>query len=434
MEKKILLKNGSVITSGNETQKRDILIAGGKIEKIGSDIHPEEQCTVYDLQGKLVTPGFIDVHVHLREPGMTHKETILTGSRAALKGGYTHIFAMPNVVPMPDTPEKMEDLYSRATESPIRVSFYSPITVGGKGEELVDFHAMVQAGAVAFTDDGRGVQNAGIMFQAMEAAGDLDKVITAHCEENSLIRGGYIHEGRYAKEHGHKGILRSCEDVQIGRDILLAGDAGAKYHICHMSTGRGPDLLSLGKTWGYKVSGEVTPHHLLLCDMDLKEDGNYRMNPPLRDESDREKLLDSLNSGIITVIATDHAPHTPSEKSKGLERSAFGIIGTENAFSLLYTKLVKTGKTSLETVIRAMTEGPAKVFGLKEGVLEEGAAADITVMDLSVKYTVDPSSGESKSENNPFKGEEVYGKTFMVLLNGEAVLTEGEINEKKAGS
>ena len=423
----ILLKNGQIIQAGNHLQAMDLLIEGSQIVKISPHIEAQGEWQVLDLSGKLVTAGFIDVHVHLREPGFTDKETIKTGSRAAIRGGYTTIFAMPNVNPSPDTPDGIQDLLSRAAkDSPIDIGFFAPITMGEKGIELTDIRALKEAGAIALSDDGKGVQSNDMMLQAMKLAQATDLVISAHCEDESVLNGGYIHEGAYSQQHGHKGIMRAAEDIQAGRDILLAGETGAKYHICHMSSYRTVDLLELGRKWGCAVSGEVTPHHLLLTQDDLREDGRFKMNPPLRDRMDQDRLIQGLEAGIIEVIATDHAPHTEIEKSRGLADSPFGITGLETSFALLYTYLVKPGKISLETVINALTKGPARVFSLDKGTLQAGAVADITVIDLERDYTIESANHESKGKNTPFDQWRVFGKIETVMKAGRILLRDGE--------
>lgn len=425
MENTLLLKNGRILDEDGNLIKQDILIEGGLIKELGENIIAPLSRS-YDLNGMLVSPGFIDVHVHLREPGFTHKETLLSGSNAALKGGYTTIFAMPNVIPVPDDGEKMKNMYGLASKCPIKVNFYSPLTMGEDGEELVDFKELKEASAIGFTDDGKGLQSAKMMREAMIMGAKEGFVVAAHCEENSLINGGYIHEGKYSKDKGHRGIPGSCEDVQISRDILLAAETSCKYHICHMSTRRGVDLLELGQKWGARVSGEVTPHHLILCEDDLKEDGNYKMNPPLRSKEDREGLIEGLKRGVISVIGTDHAPHSVEEKSRGLEKSPFGIIGTEDAFALLYTELVLKNKLTLKTIIDGLTKGPREVFDLKEGSLDVGSPADITVIDLEEEYIIDGDAFESLSKNSPFIGRKVKGRAKMVLVNGEIRLMGGK--------
>ena len=423
----ILLTNAKMIRRDNELISADLLLQSGKISRIASQIGPEAGWNVIDCNGMLVTPGFIDPHVHLREPGFTDKETIRTGSRAAVKGGYTTVFAMPNVSPCPDTPQRMADMVLRAQDAPLDVRFYAPLSAGEKGEELTDFRELKETGAVALSDDGKGLQHNGLMRQAMQLARAQDLVIAAHCEDESLLNGGYIHDGLYARQHKHRGISRSVEDVQAARDLLLAHETGARYHICHMSTHRGVDLLELAQSWGARVSGEVSPHHLLLTDSDLREDGRYKMNPPLREEIDRLRLIEGLNTGVIQVIATDHAPHTSEEKSRGLAGSPFGITGLETAFPLLYTYLVKPGYITLQTLVDAMTKGPRQVFGLEAGELAEGAPADLTLTDLRAEYVIHAADHESKGRNTPFDGWRVKSRVDTVIKSGRIILQGGTI-------
>lgn len=423
----ILLTNAKMIRRDNELISADLFLQSGKISRIASQIGPEAGWNVIDCNGMLVTPGFIDPHVHLREPGFTDKETIRTGSRAAVKGGYTTVFAMPNVSPCPDTPQRMADMVLRAQDAPLDVRFYAPLSAGEKGEELTDFRELKETGAVALSDDGKGLQHNGLMRQAMQLARAQDLVIAAHCEDESLLNGGYIHDGLYARQHKHRGISRSVEDVQAARDLLLAHETGARYHICHMSTHRGVDLLELAQSWGARVSGEVSPHHLLLTDSDLREDGRYKMNPPLREEVDRLRLIEGLNTGVIQVIATDHAPHTSEEKSRGLAGSPFGITGLETAFPLLYTYLVKPGYITLQTLVDAMTKGPRQVFGLEAGELAEGAPADLTLTDLRAEYVIHAADHESKGRNTPFDGWRVKSRVDTVIKSGRIILQGGTI-------
>ena len=392
-----------------------------------------EECQVteiIDAGGKLLVPGFIDLHVHFREPGFEYKETIHSGSRAAIKGGYTTVLAMPNTNPVLDNKEVLEDLKKRIEKDSIMETlFYSAITLGEKGEELVDFDAQQKAGAVAFSDDGKGVQNAAMMYDAMIEVKKRNSILAAHCEENSLLRGGYIHLGEYAKKHNHKGISPLCEDLQIARDCAIALQTGARYHICHMSTASGADLLRYYKSKCDHISGEVTPHHLLLCDEDLQEDGDFKMNPPLRSKEDKEALIQALADGTILCIATDHAPHSAEEKSKGLAASPFGIIGLENAFALLYTELVLKGKLKLYTLIQAMTENPAKIFGLEGHRITEGGRADVVLIDLDAEYEIRKEDLVGKSKNTPFAGRRVKGVIDTVLFKGKTVVKGGQIIE-----
>lgn len=428
----ILLRNTRIISSGNDLIPMEVLIRDGAIAAIEPVITAEDSWQVIDCEGMLLAPGFIDPHVHLREPGFTDKETIVTGTRAAIKGGYTTIFAMPNVSPCPDTPERMADMVGRAAAMPVDVRFYAPITLGEQGRELTDIPALKAAGAVALSDDGKGVQHNAMMLEAMELAKAADLVISAHCEDESLLDGGYIHAGTYAAAHGHKGIRRAVEDVQVARDLLLAAETGARYHICHMSTHRGVDLLELAQKWGARATGEVSPHHLLLTEDDLTEDARFKMNPPLRGQIDRQRLIEGLRQGIIRVIATDHAPHTAAEKSRGLAAAPFGITGLETSFPLLYTYLVQPGHLTLETVIKAMTQGPAEVFDLATGTLAPGQPADLVLIDLDAAGTIDATRHESKGKNTPFDGWSVRSRVDTVIKAGRIIMAGGVIRTEEA--
>ncbi|MBP1917829.1 dihydroorotase [Youngiibacter multivorans] len=425
---KILIKNART-AKGDELVKTDILIEDGLIAEVGLEISADGSCEVIEANGKLLAPGFIDVHVHLREPGFEYKETIRTGTRAAAMGGYTTIFAMPNTKPCPDNEEVLGMLIDKCrTDALIKVGFYSSITMGENGSELVDFRAMMDAGAVGFTDDGKGIQEAGLMYEAMAAAKEAGGIIAAHCEDESMLFGGYVHDGEYARKNGHKGIMSLVEDLQIMRDAALSEKTGARYHICHMSTKEGVEILRRSKAKGANVSGEASPHHLLLTDMDIKEHGNWKMNPPLRSAEDMSALIEGINDGTIECIATDHAPHGAEEKERGLEKSAFGIVGLETAFPLLYTYLVLKGKLKLEKLLYLMTEGPAKLFGLKQGVLSKGAPADLVLIDLEEEWTIDTERFESKGKNTPFGGWDVKARIDTVVCDGKIVNIGGNLN------
>ncbi|HEX7066521.1 MAG TPA: dihydroorotase, partial [Bacillales bacterium] len=348
----LLLKNGSLLDEKGGVVKKDVLVSGEVIEKI-SDHVDEAGHEVVDLEGKLLAPGFVDVHVHLREPGGEHKETIETGTRAAANGGFTTIAPMPNTKPVPDDVEKMKALQERIEEKAlVRVLPYASITKDEKGHELVDFAALAGAGSFAFTDDGVGVQEAGMMLDAMKKAAAAGKAVVAHCEDNSLIHGGCVHEGKFAEENGLRGIPSVCESVQIARDVLLAEAAGAHYHVCHVSTKESVRVIRHAKRAGIRVTAEVTPHHLLLSEDNIPEvDANYKMNPPLRAVEDRDALIEGLLDGTIDCIATDHAPHAADEKALGMEQSPFGIVGLETAFPLLYTNLVQKDILSLKQLV-----------------------------------------------------------------------------------
>lgn len=398
----------------------DILIRDGIIRRKGLGIEAGPDVTVIDTTGLTVSGGFTDLHVHFREPGYSYKETIRTGSLAAARGGYTTVCTMPNLNPVPDSLRHLDleqEIIDR--DAVIQVLPYASITIGRKGEQLVDFSSL-KGRCVAFSDDGSGVQSQEMMLKAMEAAADNGCIIAAHCEDNSLLRGGYIHDGAWCHEHGHKGICSESEWGQIKRDLELAQLTGCRYHVCHISTAESVDLIRRAKDRGVRVSCETAPHYLALCENDMMEDGRFKMNPPLRSSADRDALIAGLNDGTIDAIATDHAPHSPEEKSKGLEHSAMGISGLETAFPVLYTYLVMSGKVSLQRILEALTSSPRKAFGLPP-VLEEGAAADIAIIDTRTEFTIDSSRFLSLGHSTPFEGKRVQGKVLMTLKDGVAV-------------
>lgn len=398
----------------------DILIRDGIIRRKGLGIEAGPDVTVIDTTGLTVSGGFTDLHVHFREPGYSYKETIRTGSLAAARGGYTTVCTMPNLNPVPDSLRHLDleqEIIDR--DAVIQVLPYASITLGRKGEQLVDFSSL-KGRCVAFSDDGSGVQSREMMLKAMEAAAGNGCIIAAHCEDNSLLRGGYIHDGAWCHEHGHKGICSESEWGQIKRDLELAELTGCRYHVCHISTAESVDLIRRAKDRGVRVSCETAPHYLALCENDMMEDGRFKMNPPLRSSADRDALIAGLNDGTIDAIATDHAPHSPEEKSKGLEHSAMGISGLETAFPVLYTYLVMSGKVSLQRILEALTSSPRKAFGLPP-VLEEGAAADIAIIDTRTEFTIDSSRFLSLGHSTPFEGKRVQGKVLMTLKDGVAV-------------
>ena len=398
----------------------DILIRDGIIRRKGLGIEAGPDVTVIDTTGLTVSGGFTDLHVHFREPGYSYKETIRTGSLAAARGGYTTVCTMPNLNPVPDSLRHLDleqEIIDR--DAVIQVLPYASITIGRKGEQLVDFSSL-KGRCVAFSDDGSGVQSREMMLKAMEAAADNGCIIAAHCEDNSLLRGGYIHDGAWCHKHGHKGICSESEWGQIKRDLELAQLTGCRYHVCHISTAESVDLIRRAKDRGVRVSCETAPHYLALCENDMMEDGRFKMNPPLRSSADRDALIAGLNDGTIDAIATDHAPHSPEEKSKGLEHSAMGISGLETAFPVLYTYLVMSGKVSLQRILEALTSSPRKAFGLPP-VLEEGAAADIAIIDTRTEFTIDSSRFLSLGHSTPFEGKKVHGKVLMTLKDGVAV-------------
>lgn len=398
----------------------DVLVSDGIIANLDKDIVDHDAETI-DVAGKLIAPGFIDVHVHLREPGGEKKETIATGTLAAAKGGFTTVCAMPNTKPVPDTEEHLLALQNRIKETAhVHVLPYASITIRQTGTELTDFTSLKELGAFAFTDDGVGVQSADQMLQAMKKAADINMPIVAHCEDNSLIHKGCVHEGVFSKKHELNGIPSVCESVQIARDVLLAEATGCHYHVCHISTKESVRVVRDAKKAGIHVTAEVTPHHLLLCDEDIPSlDTNYKMNPPLRGIADRAALIEGLLDGTIDIIATDHAPHTAEEKAKGMLLAPFGIVGSETAFPLLYTHFVETGILSLGQLIGLMSEKPADTFGLSAGRLEIGKTADFTIIDLEKEQEIDPATFVSKGKNTPFVGWKCKGWPVMTLVDGK---------------
>ena len=412
----ILLKGGSLIDGGGR-RRGDMLVRGGRIAAIGPNILEASGAEVIDCSGKFISAGFVDLHVHFREPGQSYKETIRSGSLAAAHGGYTTVCAMPNLNPVPDSPETLaleQEIIDR--DACIRVLPYASITRGRKGLELVDFAAL-KGGCVAFSDDGSGVQDEAMMREAMRAAAREDVIIAAHCEDNTLLRGGYIHDGRYAAAHGHKGICSESEWGQIRRDLVLAEQTGCRYHVCHISCEESVELIRRAKARGVRVTCETAPHYLSLCEDDLQEEGRFKMNPPLRRAEDRQALIEGLRDGTIDAIATDHAPHSAEEKARGLAGSAMGIVGLETAFPVLYTDLVLTGAVPLERVVEALTSGPCAAFRLSGG-LRPGEAADLTVIDPDAAWTVDPADFLSLGRATPFEGKPVRGRIVLTLKDG----------------
>ncbi|MBQ6797920.1 MAG: dihydroorotase [Oscillospiraceae bacterium] len=372
-------------------------------------------------------PGFVDVHVHLREPGFSHKETIATGSLACAHGGFTDVCAMPNLKPVPDsigTLAMQQEIIDR--DAVIRVHPYGAITAGQNGEALADLSGMAEQGAIAFSDDGRGVQDEAMMKAAMLEAKRLGKMIVAHCEDNSLLRGGYIHDGEYAKAHGHKGICSESEWGPIARDLKLAEETGVSYHVCHISTKESVQVIREAKQKGIDVTCETGPHYLLMDDSMLQEHGRFKMNPPIRGKEDREALVRGLLDGTIDMIATDHAPHSAEEKSKGLAGSLNGVVGIETSFATLYTGLVKTGILSLPRLIELMHTNAARRFGIAVP-LAVGQKANFTVFELDTEYPIDPAAFCSMGKATPFEGWNVYGRCLLTVCDGKAAWKSPEV-------
>lgn len=418
----MLIKNARCFSGGNFI-KADVLINEGTIHSLGTSISADGVHRVFDAQDKyFLIPGFVDVHVHLREPGFSYKETIAAGTAAAASAGYTAVCPMPNLNPPPDSPGNLKaqtDIIER--DAVIDVFPFAPITVGRKGAgELVDFAALADK-VIGFSDDGSGVQDEGLMREAMARCKELNKVISAHCEVNSLLNGGYIHDGEYCRTHGHKGISSASEWKMIERDCRLAADTGCRYHVCHISTAESVEIIRDAKKSGVKVTCETGPHYLTLCDSDLQEDGRFKMNPPLRSAKDRDALLEGICDKTIDAIATDHAPHSAAEKSKGLAGSAMGVVGLETAFGVLNTKLVNNGIITLPELINLMSVNPRRIFDIPGGDIQEGMPADLALIDADEEWTVDPEEFLSKGRSTPFEGWKLKGSNLMTVLRGEVV-------------
>ncbi len=420
----MLFKNANVYYGG-QFSVQDIIISDGKISAVGRKLFsPSAIC--FDLKGLTVFPGFVDVHVHLREPGFFYKETIKSGTAASAAGGYTDVCSMPNLNPCPDTYAHLkEQLDIIEKDAVIKVHPFGTITMGQKGEELSDMEAMSDF-VIGFSDDGRGVQSEEMMLSAMEKAKSLNKIISAHCEDNSLLLGGYIHDGEYAKMHGHKGICSESEWGPIERDIELVKKVGCKYHVCHISTKESVELIRNAKAKGVDITCETGPHYLTMNDMMLKDEGRFKMNPPIRSEEDRLALIQGIKDGTIDVIATDHAPHSNDEKSKGLEKSLMGVVGIETAFAVCYTKLVKTGIVTLEKLTELLNVNAKKRFEIG-GEIKVGSLANLTVFDLNEKYTVKSENFLSLGKATPFENEELYGKCKLTICDGKIVFNDFKI-------
>lgn len=416
------LIKGALCYQGDKFKQLDVLIKNGKIDTLSTSISENGVDKVFFAQDKYLIPGFVDVHVHLRQPGFSYKETIKTGTQAAAAGGYTAVCSMPNVDPVPDCIEGIKaqtDIIEK--DAVIDVYPFASITKGRKGcGELVDFDELKDI-AIGFSDDGTGVQDGEDMKNAMMQCAKLGKIISAHCEVNSLLNGGYIHDGEYCKEHNHKGICSAIEYEQIERDCILAKETGVQYHVCHISTKESVDIIRKAKADGVDVTCETGPHYLTMCDMDLKEDGRFKMNPPLRSIEDRQALIEGVLDGTVDVIATDHAPHSKDEKSRGLAKSAMGVVGLETSFGVLNTKLVKTNVITLEKLVDMMSVRPREIFNIDGGKIAEGEVADLALLDIDKEWTVNPDEFYSMGRSTPFEGWKLQGKNVLTICKGEIV-------------
>lgn len=417
---RFVIKGCEVFTDGRFVPS-DVEVDGGIVSRVEPGIVPAQGIPVFNFDNCRIVPGLVDVHVHLREPGFSYKETMATGTAAAARGGYTAVCAMPNLNPVPDSAEHLAaELDAIRRGASVAVYPYGALTVGERGEEMADIAAL--AGSVAaFSDDGRGVQSADMMRECMRAVAGTGKILAAHCEVNALLNGGYIHDGEYARAHGHRGICSESEWREVERDLSLAAETGCAFHVCHVSTKESVELIRQAKRRGVDVTAETAPHYLLLTDADLQEDGRFKMNPPLRGEADRAALIEALLDGTIDMIATDHAPHSAEEKSRGLEKSAMGVVGLECAFAVLYTGLVETGVLTLERLTELMSCAPARRFKLPGGEIKLGSPANLAVFDTDTEYTIDPAEFASMGRATPFEGWRVKGKCLMTVCAGRTV-------------
>ena len=407
---KALLKNAMVYANG-EIKMQDMLLDGATLSVSSGDLSPVDFPILNNIA---IFPGFCDVHVHFREPGFCYKETIATGSHASARGGYTAVCTMPNLIPPPDSKETLGiQLDAIKRDAKIAVYPYGTITKGQAGEELSDMQD-IAGDVIGFSDDGKGIQTEELMREAMLKAKSLGKMIVAHCEDNSLLRGGYIHDGEYARLHGHRGICSESEYGQIARDIELVRETGCKYHVCHISTKESVDIIRRAKAEGVDVTCETGPHYLTLTDLDVMEHGRFKMNPPLRGEEDKKALVEGILDGTIDMIATDHAPHSAEEKSRGLEKSMMGVVGIETAFPVLYTHLVKTGAMSLESLIDLLSTKPRARF-------EITSDPGYTIWDLGCEYNIDPAEFLSMGKATPFEGMRVAGRCVTTIYDGKIV-------------
>ena len=415
----MLVFENAVYYTAEGFRKGTVTVSDGKVF-----LSPAVSVTEDEIDGKVILPGLADAHVHLREPGFFYKESIATGSESGARAGYTALFAMPNLNPVPDSLSHLreeQDAISRTAKTGVYP--YAALTVGERGEELSAIEELAPH-VIGFSDDGRGVQSEALMREAMLRVKACGKVIAAHCEVNDLLRGGYIHDGAYARTHGHKGICSESEWKMVERDVALAEETGVSYHVCHVSAKESVEIIRRAKARGVDVTCETAPHYLRLTEDDLEEDGRFKMNPPIRTAEDRAALVEGLADGTVDMVATDHAPHSDEEKSRGLAGSLMGVIGLEFAFPVLYTGLVATGRISLHRLVEAMSAAPLARFGLPGGDIRDGARADLAVFDLSREWTVRGAESTSKGSSTPFEGMKVRSKNTMTILNGEIIWKE----------
>lgn len=424
-----LIKGASIYYKG-AFKRADIYISDGIITDIGDNLPPIDNAQIVNCPDCFVFPGFTDVHVHFREPGFSYKETIKNGSLTAAKAGYTAVCLMPNLIPPPDCPENIliqQEIIDRDAHIPCFP--YSTITKGRKGRgEIVDLEQMSKY-AIAFTDDGTGIQDKELMDKVMKQAAKKKVLIAAHCEDESLLNGGYIHDGEYAALNGHKGISSESEYAQVERDIRFARKYNTKYHVCHISCAETVELVRRAKAEGLKVTCETAPHYLTMCDAEIQNEGRFKMNPPIRSARDRDALIEGIVDGTIEVIATDHAPHSKNEKRGGLKDSLMGVVGLETAFPVLYTELVKKNIITLEKLIELMSVNPRRIFGLPTAVIEKGEPANFCVYRLSTKYTVNSENFVSAGKSSPFEGRDVFGQNIITVL-GDKVVWKKNMTDK----
>lgn len=416
------LKNARILRDG-VLRSVDAVVSGGTIISMGKRVFCPGDAVSIDLHNAVLFPGFVDVHVHLREPGFSYKETIRSGTLAAAHGGFSHVASMPNLDPVPDCPAALAvQLACIAETAAVHVHPYGAITAGERGERLADLAGMAPE-VIAFSDDGKGIQSESLMREAMAECRRLGKLLAAHCEDNRLLRGGYLHDGAYARAHGHRGICSESEWGPIARDLRLAEETGCAYHVCHVSTRESVSLLRDAKRRGVNVTCETAPHYLVFTEEDLQEDGRFKMNPPLRSPADREALIEGLLDGTIDMLATDHAPHSREEKARGLAGSAMGVVGLETAFAACYTHLVRSGILSLARLVELMHGAPMRRFGCGTE-LAVGQAADLTAFDLEARYTVDPEHFLSLGRATPFAGTELWGVCRLTMIGGKPIWKE----------